>query len=91
MLLVGTIPKQALQIGTGSHCTLSLGRIANADSACLEAFVAVCREHGDPDIRAVVLAGTAVTCDKNDELLSYRRFQERATISQNIARGLSCV
>jgi hypothetical protein len=30
-------------------------------------------EHGDPDIGAIVLAGAAFACDKNDELLFHRR------------------
>src|SRR5271156_3784110 len=86
LLLVGTVPKQAAQVGTGSRRVFSLDRIANADCTRREAFVGACDERGDPDVGTIVLAGAAFARDKNDELLFHRRFRERAGVSQYIAR-----
>ena len=83
LLLVGTVPKQAAQVGTGSRRIFSLDRITNADCTRRKAFMGASDEHGDPDVGTIVLAGAAFACDKNDKLLFHRRFRERATRQQS--------
>ncbi len=57
--------------------------IAIADYTRREAFVG---EHRDLDVDTIVLAGAAFARDKNDKLLFYQRFRERAGVSQHITR-----
>ena len=86
LLLVGTVPKQAAQVGTGSRRVCSLSRIANADCTRGEAFVGASDEDGGSDVGIIVLASAAFARDKNDKLLFHRLFPEWAGVSQHITR-----
>ena len=86
LLFVGTVPKQAVQVGTSSCRVFSFGCIIMLTARALRLFVAAFEEYGDPDFGTKVLTGAAFTCDKNDELLFNLWFWERAGVSQHIVR-----
>ena len=86
LLLIGTVPTQAAQVGTGSRRIFSLDRIANANCTRREAFMGASNEYGDLDVGIIVLAGAAFARDKNNKLLLHQRFRERVGVSQHITR-----
>jgi hypothetical protein len=80
LLLVGTVLKQAAQVGTGSRRVFSLDRIANANCTRRKAFIDI-SEYGDSDVGIIILAGAVFARDKNDKLLFHQRFRERAGVN----------
>ncbi len=86
LLLVDTVPKQAVEVGAGSRRVFSFRRIATANCARRDAPVGACGEQRGPNVRAIVLAGAALARDQNDEFWIHWRRWEWTGISQHIAR-----
>ena len=103
LLLIGTVSKQAIQVGTAERGVFSFDCVADANSTCCKV---VSREYGDPMIGTIVLSNTTFARNKDDQFWLSRPFGKRTCVSQYItwiepvfetsetrpiqAKGLSC-